>query len=70
MAAKDTHGVVIAWSGTGRIHNPATGRNHGKPIMRSESWELFPNLSTAIAADLDPCYTCFSTVEIRAARKR
>lgn len=59
MGAKDSHGVVVVWVGSGVIHRPETGYNHGETIMKSATWELFPNRHMAEEAGYTLCGMCF-----------
>ena len=61
MDAKQSHGVVIIGQSTGSslIHKPH--RAHGSDAMKSDDWELFPNLQTAIEAGNKICLSCFKS---------
>ena len=61
MAEKDSHGVVIAYSGgdgdlTPIMHRP--GMCWGLKAMKSEHWELFPNIDVGRDAGYRTCLNC------------
>ena len=58
MAAKERHGVVVVRVSTSIIHRPDSGINHGESALRSDDWELFPNIESAIEAKYSPCQSC------------
>ena len=62
MGAMESHGVVVVRVSTGTIHRPETGSEvggHGIGTLRTDDWELFPNLIVAEEADHTRCLLCF-----------
>ena len=60
MGNMNSHGVVVVMVKSGKIHRPESGGTHGLRAMRSEDWELFPSLHTALEADYLLCRKCFA----------
>ena len=61
MPEKQSNGVVIVRRGAGQvIHRPETGGNHGKWVLDSGDWILYPNFDVARNDGYLPCGSCFS----------